>query len=74
MKIIIFIVFILIIVYFYNHRYEFYKPTSKKGSVDLSNFKGQKCNSNSECTNDACGRLSAKDGAETYCCPYGPCI
>lgn len=74
MKIIIFIVFILIIVYFYNHRYEFYKPTSKKGSVDLSNFKGQKCNSNSECTNDACGRLSAKDGAETYCCPYGPNI
>ena len=31
----------------------------------------QSCDSNSDCPNHACGRLTAKDNAEKICCPSG---
>jgi hypothetical protein len=42
----------------------------KKGTCGKVATDG-KCSSNSDCTNGACGRKTAADGAELICCPSG---
>ena len=77
--IVFFIAVIFLVIYILRKRrnvfnspsYKKFTTTANAGKVDTANFKGQKCEVNEDCENLACGRLSAKDDAEKYCCPYG---
>ena len=83
--IVFFVAVIFIIIYILRKRRKLFNSPSypkfetsatatNSGKVDMAYFKGQKCEANEDCENLACGRLSAKDDAEKYCCPYGPGI
>jgi hypothetical protein len=75
------IVIIFIILYYCNKKSnefthyngEIFKTPilTPQGVIDIGDFSGKKCSSNIDCENLACGRLSAADGVDKYCCPYG---